>query len=65
MKMYVLKTTDGMYVRPSKRIGDTICANPWDAKLFRRKCDATNSANARGLNEKVVTVEVRVKEVTK
>lgn len=65
MKMYVLKTHDGKYVRPSKYTGCKVFDNPWDAKLFRRKCDATNSANARGRNETVVTVEVRVKEDAK
>lgn len=63
MKMYVLKTTEGKFVRPSKYVGDKVVDNPWDAKLFRRKCDATNSANSRGCNEAVVQVEVRVKEM--
>ena len=65
MKMYVLKSKDGKYVRPSKYVGDKVFDRPWEAKLFRRKCDASNSANARGCGETVVTVEVRVKEDTK
>jgi hypothetical protein len=65
-KMYVVKNSNGKFSRGKgwrRRWVDNI----WEATLFNRKCDASNSKGAQfgfGENPKgvAVRVEVRIKE---
>lgn len=62
MKMFAIKSAEGKFLRKSKFKADEYFDNAWDATLFRRKCDATNSMNSGRKNCSVVQLEVRVKE---
>lgn len=63
MKMFAVKTSEGKFLLKSKYKRDEYVDNAWQASLFRRKCDASNTINARsGFSGSVVQLEVRVKE---
>jgi hypothetical protein len=58
-KKFVVKNAQGNYSKNNR--GDWV-ENIWEAKLFNRKCDASNSAAVIHNNGFAVQVEVRVKE---
>lgn len=63
MKMYAVKTNEGKFLKKSRYKSDEFVDNAWEASLFRRRCDATNSMNSYKRRAGVVVrLEVRVKE---
>lgn len=60
-KKYVVKSEDGMYMKRSY-YGKSGVANVWEATLFNRRCDATNSGNCWTVSNSTIEVEVRISE---
>ena len=59
-KKFVVKNAQGNYSKNNRGIW---VENIWEAKLFNRRCDASNSAAViYNKGAEVVQVEVRVKE---
>jgi hypothetical protein len=60
-KKFVVKNQDGKFSK-GKSSSRSWVDNVWDAKLYARRCDASNSSGVQEDGGFVVQVEVRVKE---